>query len=287
VSVRKRGSDKLGTRAEIKNVNSFRFVEKAIEFEILRQVELVKSGGKVVQETRGYDSAKNQTYSQRSKEEAQDYRYFPDPDLITVQVDSAWIDRLKADQPELPEERRARYQKELGLTALDAASLTASKSIADFFQKTAALLVERKAAPGAVKTAANLITTDVQQILNDKDIDLSATELEPEHIADLAAMREQQVISSTSAKLVLASVTFTGEPIMGIIDGQNLRQVSDTSALEPVIEKILAANPAQLAELKAGKEKIMGFFVGQIMKQTGGKANPALLQELIRKKLGA
>jgi aspartyl-tRNA(Asn)/glutamyl-tRNA(Gln) amidotransferase subunit B len=287
VSVRPRGSEKLGTRAEIKNVNSFRFIEKSIEFEILRQVELVKAGGKVVQETRGYDAAKNQTFSLRSKEEAQDYRYFPDPDLITVQVESAWIEKLKSTLPELPEDKRTRYRKELGLTPLDAATLTASQPVALFFEEIAGILASRKAAQGSVKLAANLVSGEVTRLLNEEGIEISASRLKPEHVADVVLLLQGQEISSTGAKQVISSAWKSGNAVSSIVEKENLRQVSDTSALEPVIDKVLAANPAQANELKAGKEKLMGFFVGQIMKQTGGKANPALLQELIRKKLGA
>ncbi|HUP56301.1 MAG TPA: Asp-tRNA(Asn)/Glu-tRNA(Gln) amidotransferase subunit GatB [Bdellovibrionota bacterium] len=282
VSVRPKGEKKLGTRAEIKNVNSFRFIEKAIEFEILRQTELVKSGGRVVQETRGYDSAKNQTYSQRSKEEAQDYRYFPDPDLVTLKIDDGWISRLKGTLPELPEQKRARYQKDLGLTPLDAATLTASQPIALFFEKVVSLL----GSSAGAKTAANLMTSEVTRLLNEADVGLEHSRLKPEHVAATVGFVMKQEISSTGAKALIVEAWQTGDDAGAIVERKGLRQVSDTSALEPAVEQVLAANAAQAAELKAGKEKLMGFFVGQVMKQTGGKANPALVQEIIKKKLG-
>ena len=281
VSVMPKGSTVFGTRTETKNVNSFRFVEKAIDYEIARQIAVIKSGGKVVLETRGYDSQKNVTASQRSKEEAHDYRYFPDPDLIPVAIDEAWVERIRAALPELPEQKRARYMSgDFGLSAYDAEAVSASKQLATFFEEAVRL--------GAVpKRAANLITGEITRLLNEDAIEIGASKLTPGHIADLDKLLQNSTVSSTGAKQVLASVWKTGDEVGAIVECDGLRQVSDMSSFEPVIDQVIRDCPAQVAEFKSGKDKLLGFFVGQVMKQTGGKANPAVLQELIRKKLNA
>lgn len=286
VSVMPKGSTQFGTRVEIKNVNSFRFIEKAIEYEIARQIEVVKAGGRVVQETRTYDSARGVTLSMRSKEEAMDYRYFPDPDLIPVQIDDEWIERVRGTIPELPEQKRARYMAELGLTSHDAGVLTGSQALATYFEEA----VRELSSAGAdlkqtAKPAANWITGEILRLLNEEGIEVETTKLRPRHVAEIVRLTVGQVISSSGAKQVVAAVWKTGEDVGAVVEREGLKQVSDTSALEPVVDKIIAANPNQAAEFRGGKEKVLGFFVGQVMKQTGGKANPALLQELIRKKL--
>ena len=278
VSIRPKGSEQFGTRAEIKNVNSFRFVEKAIEYEIRRQAEVIRSGGKVIQETRQYDSDKDVTFSLRSKEEAQDYRYFPEPDLIPVTIDENWIEDIRVTMPELPQAKKQRFISALGLTPYDAGVLTSSPTLAQFFEETVKL-------GAAAKSAANYLTGEVARLLNEEAIDISASRLEPQHIADVVALTQSQALSSTGAKQVIALAWKSGEAVATIVDREGLKQVNDTSALEPIIAKVLEQNAAQAAELKAGKDKLMGFFVGQVMKASGGKANPALLQELIRKKL--
>jgi len=286
VSVMPKGSTQLGTRAEIKNVNSFRFIEKAIEYEISRQIEVVKSGKKVVQETRMYDSSRNVTLSMRSKEEAHDYRYFPDPDLIPVKVDPAWIQEIQGTLPELPEQKKNRYMSELALSAEDAGVVTNSKRMATFFERTVAELVQAGADQRAVaKPAANWITGEVARLCNEENIDIDQVRISPKHIADIVLLTRNQVISSTGAKQAIAVAWKTGTPIEEIIEKEGLKQVSDLSALEPILQKVIADFPAQVAEFKAGKEKVLGFLVGQIMKQTGGKANPSLLQDLLKKKL--
>ncbi len=286
VSVMRRGAAQFGTRAEIKNVNSFRFIEKAIEYEIARQIELVKSGGRVIQETRGFDSSRGVTVSLRSKEEAMDYRYFPDPDLIPVQVGEAWIEKIRASLPELPDQRRSRFVSQLGLPPADAAVLTGSRSLADFFEQSVSLLTAAGAEPRAVaKPAANLISGEVMRLLGEKGVEIEKSRLTPRHLADLVQLTQSQVISSTGAKTVINSAWETGESVHPIVEREGLRQVSDLGALDPVIDQVIAAHPGQVAEFRGGKDKLIGFFVGQVMKETGGKANPALLQELIRKKL--
>ncbi len=290
VSVRKAGAKELGTRVEIKNVNSFKFLEKAIDFEIARQIQVIQAGGRVVMETRGYDSARNATFSQRSKEEAQDYRYFPDPDLLTLAVDPAWIEQARSALPELPHQRRQRYIEAFALPSSDAGAVTMNKALSEFFDQTVELLVSQGASPkDSAKPAANWITGELLRLLNETGADLGGalarSKVRPRHVADIVRLTRDQVISSTGAKQVMGIAWSTGEAVERIVEREGLKQVSDTSALDPVIDAVLAENPAQVAELKGGKEKIMGFFVGQIMKRSGGKANPGLLQQLIRKKL--
>jgi aspartyl-tRNA(Asn)/glutamyl-tRNA(Gln) amidotransferase subunit B len=288
VSVMPKGSTKFGTRVEIKNVNSFKFIEKAIEYEIARQIEVVKAGGRVVQETRGYDSSRNVTTVQRSKEEAMDYRYFPDPDLIDIQVSPAWIEQVRGTLPELPSQRRQRYMAEMGLNASDAGVLTSSKTVAEFFEQTIEILnqggMDRKTAG---KPAANWISGELTRLANEEGIEISQSKVTPSHVAEIVKLGQSQTISSTGAKQIILTVWKTGDDVLAIVDREGLKQVSDAGALDPAIDQVIAAHPAQVTEFKSGKEKILGFFVGQVMKATGGKANPALLQELIRKKLSS
>lgn len=286
VSVMPRGSKQFGTRVEIKNVNSFKFIEKAIEYEIARQIEVVKAGGRVVLETRGYDSSRNVTTVQRSKEEAMDYRYFPDPDLIEVKISPAWIEEVRGTLPELPSQRRHRYMSEMALNASDAGVLTSSKAMAEFFEQTVEILVrggmDQKTAG---KPSANWISGELSRLANEENIEIHQGKVTPAHIAEIVKLGQNQTISSTGAKQVILTVWKTGDDVLAIVDREGLKQVSDVSTLDPAIDQIIASHPAQVAEFKAGKEKIIGFLVGQAMKATGGKANPALLQELIRKKL--
>jgi len=286
VSVMPKGSKTFGTRAEIKNVNSFRFVEKAIEYEIARQIEVIRSGGKIVQETRTYDSVQNKTISMRSKEEAQDYRYFPEPDLIPLKIDSEWIEKLRTSLPELPEQKRARIVNELGLSPYDAGVLTGSKSLVLFFEQVLENLVQGGlVAKSVAKPVANLMTGEVARLLNEEGIEIHQSRMQPNHIADVVRLLQKQALSSTGAKQVLATVWKTGEQVQVIVDRDGLTQVSDTGALEAAIDQVIAAFPGQAAEFRGGKDKLLGFLVGQAMKQTGGKANPGLLGELIKKKL--
>jgi aspartyl-tRNA(Asn)/glutamyl-tRNA(Gln) amidotransferase subunit B len=286
VSVMPKGSTQLGTRAEIKNVNSFRFVEQAIDYEIARQIEIIKSGGKIVQETRLWDSQKKVTVSMRSKEEAHDYRYFPDPDLIPLHIDQAWVEKIKTTLPELPEQKRSRFVSDMGLSPYDAGALTSSRALAGFFEATAQALNAGGIDPKAgSKTAANLITGEITRLLNEESIEIDRCKVTPAHIADLVKMIQASELSSTGAKQVIGTAWKSGEKVSVIVDREGLKQVSDLSSLEPAVDAVIAASPGQVADYKAGKDKLLGFFVGQVMKATGGKANPGMIQELIKKKL--
>ncbi len=278
VSVRPKGSPVLGTRAEVKNVNSFRFVEKAIEHEISRQTAILRSGGKVLQETRGYDPDRDVTVSLRSKEEAQDYRYFPEPDLLPVELSEAWIEEVRRALPELPAQRRARYVAELGLSPYDAGVLTSSAGLVEFFERTVAL-------GASAKPVANFLTGEVARRLNDEGIEIGQSRLTPTHLAELVMLVQAGQVSSTGAKQALGVAWQTGHAMATIVDREGLRQVSDLGELERWVDEVWAANPGQAAELRSGKDKLLGFFTGQVMKKSGGKANPALIQELIRKKV--
>ncbi len=281
VSVMPKGSTRFGTRAEIKNVNSFRFVEKAIEYEIARQIEVIQSGGRVVLETRTYDSDKDITISMRSKEEAQDYRYFTEPDLFPLVIDEAWVRKIESNLPELPEQKKSRLISDLGLSAYDAGVLTASKTLAQFFDD----VVQKLGSPALAKPAANWVTGEVSRLINEQGIDIQQSRIRPEHIADLVRFVHDQVLSSTGAKQVLGIVWTSGDSVDAIVEREGLKQVSDVGALDPIIQKVIDSNAKQAAEFRSGKEKLLGFFVGQVMKETGGKANPALLGELVKKKL--
>lgn len=280
VSVRPRGEARLGTRAEIKNVNSFRFIEKAIQHEIMRQSQILLSGGKVVQETRAYDPDRNLTVSLRSKEEAEDYRYFPDPDLIPIRIDEAWIGRSRQALPELPQDKRNRYVSDLGLTRDEAGILSLSRPLAAYFEQVLAL--------GAMaKSVSNWLTGELSRLAAESGTAIPEGRVTPAHLAELVRLTQDGTLSSTGAKQAIGIVWQTGEPLLEVIEREGLRQVSDLGALEPAIEAVLKEFPSQVAEFKAGKEKVIGFLVGQAMKRMGGKANPGLLQELIRKRISS
>jgi len=283
VSVMRKGVTKFGTRAEIKNVNSFRFVEKAIEYEIERQIALIQSGGKVVQETRLWDSAKGQTISMRSKEEAHDYRYFPEPDLLPVHVDEKWIAKVRDALPELPTQKKNRYVSELGLTNYDAGVLTNSAALATFFEETLKHLGGDPKA--SAKMVSNYLAGEFSRIMNEENVELGASKISPKHLAEIVKLQTSNVISSMGAKTAIGAAWKTGESVEAIVEREGLKQVSDTGALEKTVDAIIAANPGQTAEYRAGKEKLLAFFVGQAMKATAGKANPAMLQEIVKRKL--
>ncbi|MBC7691421.1 MAG: Asp-tRNA(Asn)/Glu-tRNA(Gln) amidotransferase subunit GatB [Methylotenera sp.] len=289
VSVMPKGSKVLGTRAEIKNVNSFKFVEKAIEYEIVRQISVIQGGGKIVQETRTYDADQDITISMRSKEEAHDYRYFPDPDLVSVQIDDAWIERVRKSLPELPEQKKTRYVEELGLSVYDAGVLTGSQTLAGFFEQVLELLEKSGiAAKSGAKPVANLLTGEVARRLNEEAIEITQSLLKPEHLSDAVQLLQSEALSSTGAKQLLSIAWKTGEKVSVIVSREGLTQVSDVSTLEPAIDQVIAANPKQVGAFRAAPEenaKLIGFFVGQVMKATGGKANPGMLQELIKTRL--
>ena len=286
VSIRPRGATQFGTRTEIKNVNSFRFVEKAIEYEVQRQKTAVMAGEKIIQETRLYDSQKNQTFSMRSKEEAQDYRYFPDPDLPPLMIEDSYIEAIRKSLPELPDQKRDRFMKSFGLSKYDAEAITAGKSMADFFEETVKLISELAvAADVGGKSAANLLTGEASRLVNEAGLEISTSRFKPIHFAHLVKMIQDKVISATAAKQIISVLFQEGGDVDAIVEKLGLKQVNDTSALEPIIDQLIANNPKQVEEFRSGKEKVLGFFVGQAMKATQGKANPAMLQELVVKKL--
>ena len=279
VSVRPRGQAKLGTRTELKNLNSFRFVEKAINFEIERQIELIEDGGEVIQETRLYDSSKDETRSMRSKEEANDYRYFPDPDLLPVVIDDAYIETVRAGLPELPDAKAARFTAAYGLRAEDAAILTASRPLADFFE---AASDKTAAKPQAV---ANWVIGDLSGALNKEGLEIGVSRVSAEQLAGLVERIHDNTISGQIAKEVFEAMWAGEGSADDVIDKRGLKQITDTSAIEAVVDEVIAGNPSQVAEYRGGKDKLIGFFVGQVMKATGGKANPAAVNKLLKEKL--
>ncbi|HEX3844285.1 MAG TPA: Asp-tRNA(Asn)/Glu-tRNA(Gln) amidotransferase subunit GatB [Steroidobacteraceae bacterium] len=279
VSVRRMGSDKLGTRAEIKNINSFRYVEKAIHYEVTRQIELIESGGKVVQETRLYDPDKGETRSMRSKEEANDYRYFPDPDLLPLAVEESLIEEVRNGLPELPDEKASRFGSQYGLSQYDAGVLTASRELAEYYEEVV------RAVPLEPKLAANWVMGDLAAVLNKENLDSGSGKMPAARLAGLLARIADQTISGKIAKEVFEAMWAGGESADAIIESKGLKQITDTGAIERAIEEVMAKNPGQLADYRAGKDKLFGFFVGQVMKATQGKANPAQLNELLKKKL--
>ena len=281
VSVRPRGQKEFGTRAELKNINSFRFVEKAIQYEVARQIELIQGGGKVVQETRLYDSDKNETRSMRSKEEANDYRYFPDPDLLPLVIEPAFIETVRATLPELPDAKAARFAADYGLSVYDAGVLASSREMAGFFEATVA-----KVGAANAKLAANWIMGDFSAFLNRDNLDIGAAPVSSDALAGLLARIADDTISGKIAKDVFEAMWAGEGNADAIIESKGLKQITDTGAIEQAIEACMSANPKQLADYRAGKDKLFGFFVGQVMKATGGKANPAQLNELLKKKLG-
>jgi len=279
VSVRPQGAAKLGTRAELKNLNSFRFVEKAINYEIARQIEILEGGGSVVQETRLYDADRNETRPMRSKEEANDYRYFPDPDLLPLAIDAAFIEDVRKTLPELPDEKAARFVTEHGLVQYDADVLTASRELASYYESTVAALA------GEPKLAANWVMGDLAAALNKAGVEITASKLSPQQLAGLLKRIKDGTISGKIAKEVFEVMWAESAEADAVIESRGLRQITDTSAIERAIDAVMAANPSQLADYRAGKEKLFGFFVGQVMKATQGKANPTQLNELLRRKL--
>jgi aspartyl-tRNA(Asn)/glutamyl-tRNA(Gln) amidotransferase subunit B len=279
VSVRPAGAVKFGTRAEIKNLNSFRFVERAINFEVARQIELLESGRPVVQETRLYDADKGETRSMRSKEEANDYRYFPDPDLLPVEVGPALIEAVRATLPELPDQKAARFSGQYGLSPYDAGVLTASRELAEYYEEVV------RATAADPKLAANWVMGDLAAALNREGLEVSSAKISAARLGELLGRIHDATISGKIAKEVFELMWSEGLGADVVIESKGLRQITDSAAIERAIEEVMAKNPAQLAEYRAGKDKLFGFFVGQVMKATGGKANPAQLNEMLRAKL--
>jgi aspartyl-tRNA(Asn)/glutamyl-tRNA(Gln) amidotransferase subunit B len=279
VSVRPKGQAEFGTRAEIKNLNSFRFVERAINYEIERQIDLIEGGGKVVQETRLYDPDRGETRSMRSKEEANDYRYFPDPDLLPLAIDEATIEAVRATLPELPDEKAARFARDHGLSEYDAGVLTASREMAEYYESVV------RGLGGNPKLAANWVMGELSGALNRDGLDVAQSRIDAAGLAGLLARIVDNTISGKIAKDVFETMWSEGRGADEIIEAKGLKQITDTSAIEQVIDDVMAKNPQQLADFRSGKDKLFGFFVGQVMKATGGKANPAQLNELLKQKL--
>ncbi|MGH8168323.1 MAG: Asp-tRNA(Asn)/Glu-tRNA(Gln) amidotransferase subunit GatB, partial [Woeseiaceae bacterium] len=277
VSIRPRGQQKLGTRAELKNLNSFRFVERAINYEVERQAEILEDGGTVVQETRLYDAERNETRPMRSKEEANDYRYFPDPDLLPIVIDEAFIGEVRETLPELPDAKRQRFVAEYGLKPADADMLAASRSLADYFEAAA-----KESDP---RLAANWIIGDLSAALNREAVGIEDSRLSPAALAGLLVRIADNSISGKIAKDVFEAM-WSGEGSADeIIEARGLRQITDSSAIESAVDAVIKANPEQLAEYRGGKDKLLGFFVGQVMKETRGKANPAEVNRILKARL--
>ena len=279
VSVRPVGQKELGTRTELKNINSFRFVEKAIEYEIARQIAVIESGGQIVQETRGWDSAASKTFTMRTKEEAHDYRYFPEPDLPPLVISEDYIERVRADMPELPEAKKARFVGAHGLTEYDAEVLTSSRDLADYFERVVKI-------GGSAKLAANWITTELLREIKESESDMSRVPVSAESLSQMIQLVEKGTISGKIGKVVFLEMFKTGRGPQEIIQEKGLLQVSDGASIEVWVDQVLAANLSQCEDYKAGKVKLMSFFVGEVMKLSKGKANPGMVTELVRKKLG-
>jgi aspartyl-tRNA(Asn)/glutamyl-tRNA(Gln) amidotransferase subunit B len=279
VSVRRTGAREFGTRTETKNLNSFRFVERAINYEVARQIGLLESGGKVVQETRLYDPDKGETRPMRSKEQANDYRYFPDPDLLPVKLDAAFIEAVRATLPELPDQKAARFASQYGLSAYDAGVLTASRELADYYEEVA------RTVPKEPKLAANWVMGELAARLNRDGLEVAAARVAAAGLGALVLRIADRTISGNIAKEVFEVMWSEGSSADQVIEARGLRQITDSGAIERAIDEVMAKNPGQLAEYRGGKDKLFGFFVGQVMKATGGKANPAQLNELLRRKL--
>ncbi|HTW74377.1 MAG TPA: Asp-tRNA(Asn)/Glu-tRNA(Gln) amidotransferase subunit GatB [Steroidobacteraceae bacterium] len=285
VSVRPRGAEKLGTRTETKNLNSFRFVERAINYEVARQIEVLEGGGRVLQETRLFDVDRGETRPMRSKEEANDYRYFPDPDLLPLEIDQPTIDAVAAGLPELPDQKAQRLMSEYGLSAYDAGVLTASAELADYFEVVARDIGGTSPLQHA-KLAANMVMGELSGLLNRDGVEIDGSRVSPASLAGLLRRVVDNTLSGKIAKDVLEAMWTEGCEADAIIEARGLRQITDEGAIEAAIDAVLAANPAQLQDYRGGKEKLFGFFIGQVMKATSGKANPGRLNELLRKKLG-
>jgi aspartyl-tRNA(Asn)/glutamyl-tRNA(Gln) amidotransferase subunit B len=286
VSVRRHGAEKFGTRAEIKNINSFRFVEKAINYEVARQIDVIEGGGKVVQETRLYDPDKGETRSMRSKEEANDYRYFPDPDLLPVELDPGWIGEIKATLPELPDEKAARFVLAYDLSQYDATVLTSSKELGAYYDDVVTQLAgDKLPSREQAKLAANWVAGSLAAALNEHNLEITESRIGARNLAGLLVRIIDNTISGKIAKDVFEAMWAEGKDADAIIESKGLKQITDTGAIEKAIDEVMAKNPGQLADYRSGKDKLFGFFVGQVMKATGGKANPAQLNELLKKKL--
>ena len=279
VSIRPKGSDKFGTRTEMKNMNSFRSIVRAIEYEVDRQVDVIDNGGTITQETLRWDDVSGKTFPMRDKEDAQDYRYFPDPDLVAIRLSDEYIENIKNNLPELPESRKERYLNEYGLTEKEANLLTASKYLSNMFEKASEICGNRKA-------VCNWLLSDVSRILNEKELEADQIPFTAESLAELVSFIDKGTISSAIAKKVLEEMFDNGEKMPSkIIEEKGWIQISDEGAIKEVVLKILEANPGSVADYKAGKQKAIGFLVGQAMKETKGKANPQMLNKMFAEEI--
>jgi aspartyl-tRNA(Asn)/glutamyl-tRNA(Gln) amidotransferase subunit B len=278
ISIRPYGQEKFGTRAELKNMNSFRGVQRGLEYEELRQADVLDSGGVVVQETRRWDENQGKTFSMRSKEEAHDYRYFPDPDLVRLHIDAEWKSRVQASIPELPDSRQARYVQQYGLSSYDAGVLTASMKLADFFEESLKYTIDAKA-------SANWIMGDLLGYLNANNLELADVKITGQGLGEMIQLIEKGTISSKIAKTVFKTLVETGKSPQQIVEEQGLVQISDEGAILAVVDAVIAANPQSVEDFRGGKDKAIGFLVGQIMKETKGKANPGLVNKLLIERL--
>jgi aspartyl-tRNA(Asn)/glutamyl-tRNA(Gln) amidotransferase subunit B len=279
VSVRPRGAEKFGTKAEVKNLNSFRFLKLALDYEIQRQIALIESGGKVIQETRLYNADTSETVGMRSKEHAHDYRYFPEPDLPPLLVSDAWLSEIRSRMPELPARKRERFINEYGLREYDAQVLTATRAISDYFERATA-------ASGDPKATANWVIGDLMGTLKSEGKEITDSPVSAEALGELVALIGKGEITGKLAKEILPKMFASGESARSIIDREGLRQITDTSALEKIVDDVIAANPRQVEQYKGGKTTVIGFLVGQVMKASRGQASPQGVQEILRKKLG-
>ena len=278
ISIRPRGVDAFGTRIELKNLNSFRALADGTDFELARQAAILDGGGRVVQETRGWHDARRETFSQRVKEEAEDYRYFAEPDLPPLSLESAWIESIRAGLPELPQAKEARYRDAYGLSAYEAAALAEDRAVAEWFDAAAR-------AGGNPKTVANWVLNDLFRLMNERGGDIGGIAVTPEALVELLGLVERGTINLTSAREVLAEMVDTGRAPMAIIEARGLGQISDESALAAVVGAVLADNPGPVANYLGGKESLLGWFVGQVMRATRGQGNPAVINELLRNQL--
>ncbi|MDW8355465.1 MAG: Asp-tRNA(Asn)/Glu-tRNA(Gln) amidotransferase subunit GatB [Bryobacterales bacterium] len=279
VSVRPRGAETFGTKTEVKNLNSFRFLKAALDYEIARQVAILENGGAIVQETRLYNPDTGETMGMRTKEYAHDYRYFPEPDLLPLRISEEWRERIRAEMPELPSQKRARFVEQYGLREYDAQVLTLSRDLSDYFERAAAV-------SGDPRGTANWVMGDLLGALKAEGKEIPESPVSAEQLGELVALISRGEISGKLAKEIFAKMWATGDSARTIMEREGLRQISDAALIEKIIEEVLAANPKQVESYRSGKSGVLGFLVGQVMKATRGQANPALVNELLRKKLG-
>ena len=279
VSIRPVGQKEFGTRTELKNLNSFKFIQKAIEYEVDRQTKILDQGDTVKQETRLYDSDRGETFPMRSKEEAHDYRYFPDPDLVPIMIDETWVEKLRQTIPELPEQKRERFVKSYGIPEYDTGVLTSSAPLADYFEKCTALFPHPK-------TISNWMMGDLLRELKKDGRNIVDCPVSPSALVDLLKLIESGTISGNIAKGIFEEMYQTQKSAGSIVEEKGLKQITDSSAIEKIVAEVLQANPSQVEEFKGGKEKVLGFLVGQVMKASKGKANPAMVNKLLKKKMG-